>query len=196
MRKKLAEHFTIHYGQTFSDATSEDGTRKFGIAYRAGADVEAVYIPADGRGTLCFSSQYGCSLQCSFCHTGTMDKKKLRNLKVEEIVGQIMLAKHALRDFERLNAAPHACPHHVTQAITNLVAMGMGEPGYNWRAVKQAMRIVMDPDGISIGKRKITISTSGVVPIIHGSFGLQSLLNSSRSGVIITDLFCRGWRRA
>jgi 23S rRNA (adenine2503-C2)-methyltransferase len=95
-----------------------------------------------------------------------VDKKKLRNLKVDEIVGQIMLAKQRLGDFQRMTAAPHACPRHVTQAVTNLVAMGMGEPGYNWRAVKQAMRIVMDADGIGIGKRRITISTSGVVPII------------------------------
>jgi 23S rRNA (adenine2503-C2)-methyltransferase len=100
LREQLASKYGFAYGQVYADQTSVDGTRKWGLNYDRGAKIETVFIPEPDRGTLCFSSQFGCSLQCSFCHTGTMSKSTLRNLKVEEIVGQILHAKHAVGDYE------------------------------------------------------------------------------------------------
>ena len=125
-----------------------------------GHEVETVYIPEEGRGTLCVSSQVGCTLTCSFCHTGT--QRLVRNLTPAEIVGQVMLARDDLGEWP----APGRHPKDETRLLSNLVLMGMGEPLYNFEAVRDAMRIVMDPEGLSLSRRRITLSTSGVVPQI------------------------------
>jgi len=135
---------------------SVDGTQKWLLRFTDGEEVETVHIPEDDRGTLCVSSQVGCTLSCSFCHTGT--QRLVRNLTAEEIVGQVMIARDALGEWPS--------PQDDRQ-VTNLVLMGMGEPLYNYENVATALKIVMDPEGLSISRRKITLSTSGVVPIIR-----------------------------
>ncbi|WP_164660721.1 23S rRNA (adenine(2503)-C(2))-methyltransferase RlmN [Tropicibacter sp. Alg240-R139] len=158
-RADLAEKFVIEIPEVVSRQVSEDGTRKYLVRIAGGHEVEVVYIPEEGRGTLCVSSQVGCTLTCSFCHTGT--QKLVRNLTSAEIVGQIMMARDDLEEWP----VPGA-PKDETRLLSNIVLMGMGEPLYNFDNVRDAMKIAMDPEGISLSRRRITLSTSGVVPEI------------------------------
>ncbi|MBF9038036.1 23S rRNA (adenine(2503)-C(2))-methyltransferase RlmN [Rhodobacterales bacterium LSUCC0246] len=159
-RAKLAENFYIGLPEMVSRQISSDGTRKYLARIAGGHEVEVVYIPEEDRGTLCISSQVGCTLTCSFCHTGT--QKLVRNLTAAEIVGQIMMARDDLDDWPRPGEAYGERP----RLISNIVLMGMGEPLYNFEAVRNAMKIAMDGEGISLSRRRITLSTSGVVPEI------------------------------
>jgi 23S rRNA (adenine2503-C2)-methyltransferase len=158
-RALLAAHFVIELPQVVTRQISEDGTRKYLVRIAGGHEVEVVYIPETDRGTLCISSQVGCTLTCSFCHTGT--QKLVRNLTTAEIVGQVMLARDDLDEWP----VPGA-PKEEVRLISNIVLMGMGEPLYNFENVRDAMQIVMDGEGIALGRRRITLSTSGVVPEI------------------------------
>ena len=158
-RALLAEHFAVGLPQVVERHVSADGTRKYLVRITGGHEVETVYIPDEGRGTLCISSQVGCTLTCSFCHTGT--QRLVRNLTAGEIVGQILLARDDLDEWP----VPGA-PKDETRLLSNIVLMGMGEPLYNFEAVRDAMKIAMDPEGISLSRRRITLSTSGVVPEI------------------------------
>ncbi|MCV2887340.1 23S rRNA (adenine(2503)-C(2))-methyltransferase RlmN [Ruegeria aquimaris] len=158
-RAQLAEHFTIEIPEVVTRQVSEDGTRKYLVRIAGGHEVEVVYIPEEDRGTLCISSQVGCTLTCSFCHTGT--QKLVRNLTAAEIVGQIMMARDDLGEWP----VPGA-PKDETRLLSNIVLMGMGEPLYNFENVRDAMKIAMDPEGIQLSRRRITLSTSGVVPEI------------------------------
>lgn len=158
-RAQLAEKFVIEIPEVVSKQVSSDGTRKYLVRIAGGHEVEVVYIPEEGRGTLCVSSQVGCTLTCSFCHTGT--QKLVRNLTSGEIVGQIMMARDDLDEWP----VPGA-PKDETRLLSNIVLMGMGEPLYNFENVRDAMKIAMDPEGISLSRRRITLSTSGVVPEI------------------------------
>jgi len=158
-RALLAENFVIDLPQVVTRQTSFDGTRKYLVRIAGGHEVEVVYIPEEDRGTLCISSQVGCTLTCSFCHTGT--QKLVRNLTAAEIVGQVMLARDDLDEWPVQGA-----PKVETRLISNIVLMGMGEPLYNFENVRDAMKIVMDGEGIALGRRRITLSTSGVVPEI------------------------------
>ncbi len=158
-RVQLAEHFVIEIPEVVSKQVSTDGTRKYLVRIAGGHEVEVVYIPEENRGTLCVSSQVGCTLTCSFCHTGT--QKLVRNLTASEIVGQIMMARDDLDEWP----VPGA-PKDETRLLSNIVLMGMGEPLYNFENVRDAMKIAMDPEGISLSRRRITLSTSGVVPEI------------------------------
>ncbi|TCM77815.1 23S rRNA (adenine(2503)-C(2))-methyltransferase RlmN [Rhodovulum steppense] len=159
-RALLAGHFTIELPEMVARTVSADGTRKYLVRIAGGHEVEVVYIPEDGRGTLCISSQVGCTLTCTFCHTGT--QRLVRNLTAAEIVGQIMLARDDLGEWPAQGRAPK----DETRLISNLVLMGMGEPLYNFDAVRDAMKIAMDNEGISLSRRRITLSTSGIVPEI------------------------------
>ena len=159
-RALLAEHFEIAVPEVVTREVSSDGTRKYLVRIAGGHEVETVYIPEADRGTLCISSQVGCTLTCSFCHTGT--QKLVRNLTPGEIVGQIMLARDDLGEWPE----PGRNPHDETRLLSNIVLMGMGEPLYNFESVRDAMKIAMDPEGISLSRRRITLSTSGVVPEI------------------------------
>lgn len=158
-RALLAERFEIALPQVVTRQVSEDGTRKYLLRINGGHEVETVYIPEDGRGTLCVSSQVGCTLTCSFCHTGT--QKLVRNLTAGEIVGQLLVARDDLGEWPEPGA-----PKDETRLVSNLVLMGMGEPLYNFDNVRDAMRVVMDGEGLSLSRRRITLSTSGVVPEI------------------------------
>ena len=158
-RAQLDEHFEIAIPEMVSKQVSSDGTRKYLVRIAGGHEVEVVYIPEEGRGTLCISSQVGCTLTCSFCHTGT--QKLVRNLTAGEIVGQVMMARDDLEEWP----VPGA-PKDETRLLSNIVLMGMGEPLYNFENVRDAMKIAMDPEGISLSRRRITLSTSGVVPEI------------------------------
>ena len=158
-RAELAENFTIAIPEVVSKQVSTDGTRKYLVRIAGGREVEVVYIPEEGRGTLCVSSQVGCTLTCSFCHTGT--QKLVRNLTAGEIVGQIMVARDDLGEWPIPGT-----PKDETRLLSNIVLMGMGEPLYNFENVRDAMKIAMDPEGISLSRRRITLSTSGVVPEI------------------------------
>lgn len=158
-RALLAEHFEIRIPEVVSKQVSTDGTRKYLVRINGGHEVEVVYIPEDDRGTLCISSQVGCTLTCSFCHTGT--QKLVRNLTPAEIVGQVMMARDDLEEWPIPGA-----PKDETRLLSNIVLMGMGEPLYNFENVRDAMKIAMDPEGISLSRRRITLSTSGVVPEI------------------------------
>jgi 23S rRNA (adenine2503-C2)-methyltransferase len=160
-RADLAAHFDIALPEVVTRQISADGTRKYLIRIAGGHEVETVYIPEEGRGTLCVSSQVGCTLTCSFCHTGT--QKLVRNLTAAEIVGQVMLARDDLGEWpEPGQGTGEGGP----RLLSNIVLMGMGEPLYNFENVRDAMRIVMDGEGIALGRRRITLSTSGVVPEI------------------------------
>jgi len=159
-RSLLAENFVIEIPEIVAKQVSEDGTRKYLVRIAGGHEVETVYIPEEDRGTLCISSQVGCTLTCSFCHTGT--QKLVRNLTAAEIVGQVMLARDDLGEWPE----PGRAPKDETRLLSNIVLMGMGEPLYNFESVRDAMRIVMDGEGISLSRRRITLSTSGVVPEI------------------------------
>jgi 23S rRNA (adenine2503-C2)-methyltransferase len=164
MRRELERHFTAARPEVAAEQISNDGTRKWLLRLASGDsierahEVECVYIPETDRGTLCVSSQVGCTLNCSFCHTGT--QRLVRNLTAGEIVGQIMVARDRLNDW-----ADRDTPNG-GRLITNVVMMGMGEPLYNFEAVRDALLIVADNEGIGISRRRITLSTSGVVPNI------------------------------
>lgn len=158
-RAFLAERFEIALPEVVTRQVSDDGTRKYLLRIAGGHEVETVYIPEEGRGTLCVSSQVGCTLTCSFCHTGT--QKLVRNLTAGEIVGQLMVARDDLGEWPEPGA-----PKDETRLVSNLVLMGMGEPLYNFDNVRDAMRVVMDGEGLSLSRRRITLSTSGVVPEI------------------------------
>ncbi|HEY0115292.1 MAG TPA: 23S rRNA (adenine(2503)-C(2))-methyltransferase RlmN, partial [Allosphingosinicella sp.] len=151
----LAERFTIGRPQVVVEQVSTDGTRKWLLKTRDGHDFEMVFIPDADRGTLCVSSQVGCTLNCRFCHTGTM--RLVRNLDPSEIVGQVMLARDSLGEWP---SQPEG------RLLSNIVMMGMGEPLYNFENVRDALKIVMDGDGLALSKRRITLSTSGVVPMM------------------------------
>ncbi|MFZ5735433.1 MAG: 23S rRNA (adenine(2503)-C(2))-methyltransferase RlmN [Pseudomonadota bacterium] len=164
MRATLAAHVTVDRPEVVAEQISADGTRKWLLRLPSGGDgqkaheVECVYIPETDRGTLCVSSQVGCTLNCSFCHTGT--QRLVRNLTAGEIVGQVMVARDRLNDW-----IDRETPNG-NRLITNIVMMGMGEPLYNFDAVRDALLIVSDNEGIGISRRRITLSTSGVVPNI------------------------------
>jgi 23S rRNA (adenine2503-C2)-methyltransferase len=158
-RAMLADTFVIALPEVVTRQVSDDGTRKYLVRIAGGHEVEVVYIPETDRGTLCISSQVGCTLTCSFCHTGT--QKLVRNLTAAEIVGQIMVARDDLGEWPEQGA-----PKNETRLLSNIVLMGMGEPLYNFENVRDAMKIAMDPEGISLSRRRITLSTSGVVPEI------------------------------
>jgi 23S rRNA (adenine2503-C2)-methyltransferase len=160
-RKMLSENFVIERPELVTKLVSEDGTRKYLVRIAGGHEVEIVYIPEEGRGTLCVSSQVGCTLTCSFCHTGT--QKLVRNLTASEIVGQIMLARDDLDEWPEPGTGTG---DDGPRLLSNIVLMGMGEPLYNFENVRDAMKITMDGEGIALGRRRITLSTSGVVPEI------------------------------
>ncbi|QDL91745.1 23S rRNA (adenine(2503)-C(2))-methyltransferase RlmN [Paroceanicella profunda] len=159
LRAELAERYRIARPEIVTRQVSTDGTRKYLLRIEGGHEVEAVYIPEEDRGTLCISSQVGCTLTCSFCHTGT--QKLVRNLTAGEIVGQILVARDDLGEWPGSDGRPPE-----KRLLSNIVLMGMGEPLYNFEAVRDAMRIAMDGEGISLSRRRITLSTSGVVPEI------------------------------
>ncbi len=170
LRTKLDEHFTIARPEIIEEQISQDGTRKWLMRFPprgAGrpVDVETVYIPEEGRGTLCVSSQVGCTLTCSFCHTGT--QKLVRNLTPGEILDQLLVARERLGDFPEADTPDGAIVPAEGRKVTNIVMMGMGEPLYNFENVKQALLIASDGEGLSLSKRRITLSTSGVVPEIY-----------------------------
>ncbi|CAN5363694.1 23S rRNA (adenine(2503)-C(2))-methyltransferase RlmN [soil metagenome] len=180
MRLWMVERFVVGRPQVVEAQVSTDGTRKWLLRSDDGEDYEMVFIPDADRGTLCVSSQVGCTLNCRFCHTGTM--RLVRNLTPGEIVGQVMLARDALGEWPRGNmaavlngAANDAADEEDEDApqysadgrmLTNIVMMGMGEPLYNFENVRDALKIVMDGDGLALSKRRITLSTSGVVPMM------------------------------
>jgi 23S rRNA (adenine2503-C2)-methyltransferase len=154
---KLAEHFVIGRPEAAVVQTSTDNTRKFLFRFRDGQEAETVYIPEEDRGAVCISSQVGCTLSCRFCHTGT--QTLVRNLGPAEIVGQFMGARDSYNEWP----SPRG---ESPRLLSNIVLMGMGEPLYNYENVATAMRIVMDGEGIGISRRRITLSTSGVVPMM------------------------------
>ncbi len=170
LRARLAKDFTIDRPEISQELISGDGTRKWLLKLapeREGEnapEIETVYIPEETRGTLCISSQIGCTLNCSFCHTGT--QKLVRNLTAEEIVGQIMLARDQIGDWPNQEADNSEGLPEAERKITNIVLMGMGEPLYNLENLKTAMAIAYDSAGLGYSKRRITLSTSGVVPMI------------------------------
>jgi 23S rRNA (adenine2503-C2)-methyltransferase len=175
MRSLLAERFTLDRPEIVAEQVSTDGTRKWLIKLAAtgpfdrGAEIECVYIPEADRGTLCVSSQVGCTLACTFCHTGT--QKLVRNLTAAEIVAQVMVARDRLGDFPGGIAPTDGLvpAGEGVRAVSNIVFMGMGEPLYNFEAVRDAIGVLTDGEGLSLSKRRITVSTSGVVP------GLEAL---------------------
>ena len=160
LRADLAEHCVIEIPEVITRQVSEDGTRKYLVRIAGGHEVEVVYIPETDRGTLCISSQVGCTLTCSFCHTGT--QKLVRNLTSAEIIGQVMMARDDLDEWP----VPGTRSDDHARRLSNIVLMGMGEPLYNFENVRDAMKIAMDPEGIQLSRRRITLSTSGVVPEI------------------------------
>src|SRR5436305_4392428 len=153
-RTLLSERFTLERLEIVTEQISTDGTRKW-LLKSGGQEFETVFIPEPGRGTLCVSSQVGCTLNCRFCHTGT--QKLVRNLTAAEIVGQVLIARDALGDWPSTGE---------NRRLTNVVMMGMGEPLYNFENVKAALAIVVDGDGLALSKRRVTLSTAGVVPMI------------------------------
>jgi len=164
LRAELAANFSIERPKIVTEQVSLDGTRKWLLRLADGKEIETVYIPEEDRGTLCISSQVGCTLTCSFCHTGT--QKLVRNLTADEIVGQVVLARDRLGDWPGATAEdPRGLPK-AERKISNVVLMGMGEPLYNFANVRDACAIVADGEGLGLGKRRITLSTSGVAPEI------------------------------
>ncbi|ALA17538.1 23S rRNA (adenine(2503)-C2)-methyltransferase [Chelatococcus sp. CO-6] len=171
LRARLADAYTLARPEVVTEQVSRDGTRKWLMRmpstgpFDKGAEIECVYIPEVDRGTLCVSSQVGCTLNCSFCHTGT--QKLVRNLTSAEIVAQVMVARDRLGDWPDESPPEGAfVPSDGGRFVTNIVLMGMGEPLYNFDNVKAAMDVVCDNEGLGIGRRRITLSTSGVVPMI------------------------------
>jgi 23S rRNA (adenine2503-C2)-methyltransferase len=174
-RATLAERYVVGRPGVGRALTSIDGTRKWLLRFADGQEAECVHIPEEDRGTLCVSSQIGCTLTCTFCHTGT--QRLVRNLTAAEIVGQVMLARDALGEWPS--------PQDDRQ-LTNIVLMGMGEPLFNYENVAKALKIVMDHEGLSLSRRKITLSTSGVVPMIHRC-GEELAVNLAISLHAVTD---------
>ena len=160
-RAELEAHFVIEVPEVVTKQVSDDGTRKYLVKIAGGHEVEVVYIPETNRGTLCISSQVGCTLTCTFCHTGT--QKLVRNLTAGEIIGQVMVARDDLDEWPEPGASTADAPPRL---LSNIVLMGMGEPLYNFNNVRDAMKIAMDGEGIALSRRRITLSTSGVVPEI------------------------------
>lgn len=168
LRDTLDDAFQIARPEIVAEQKSSDGTMKWLLRLAPDDrgqrhEIETVYIPEEDRGTLCISSQVGCTLTCTFCHTGT--QRLVRNLTAEEIVGQIMLARDRIKDWPD-DLAANPSPPSSGRYITNVVLMGMGEPLYNFDNVKQAMELASDGEGLSLSRRRITLSTSGVVPEI------------------------------
>jgi 23S rRNA (adenine2503-C2)-methyltransferase len=155
-RERLAELFVIERPQVVTEQRSSDGTRKWLLRFGDGNEAETVNIPEEDRGSVCVSSQVGCTLTCSFCHTGT--QPLVRNLSPADIVGQFMVARDSYGEWPT--------PTETTRMLSNIVMMGMGEPLYNFDNVSTALRIVMDEQGIALSRRRITLSTSGIVPMI------------------------------
>ncbi len=153
VRTLLVARFIIGRPEITDAQYSEDGTRKYLVKFADGSEAECVYIPEEDRGTLCISSQVGCTLNCRFCHTGT--QRLVRNLTAGEIVGQLMIARDDLGEWPASTEG---------RKVTNIVMMGMGEPLYNFDHVKQALQILMDEEGVQLSRRRITLSTAGVVP--------------------------------
>ncbi|CAN7696197.1 23S rRNA (adenine(2503)-C(2))-methyltransferase RlmN [Bosea sp. LjRoot9] len=171
LRAALDERFTLDLPEVTAEQVSTDGTRKWLIRMAPtgprdrGAEIECVYIPEVDRGTLCVSSQVGCTLTCTFCHTGT--QRLVRNLTCEEIVAQLMVARDRLGDFPNRSKPDGAfVPNDGGRFVSNIVFMGMGEPLYNFDGVRDAIDVISDNEGLSLGRRRITVSTSGVVPQI------------------------------
>ena len=173
LRARLADHYTLARPEVVAAQVSSDGTRKW-LMWKApvdakdrGADIECVYIPESDRGTLCISSQVGCTLTCTFCHTGT--QRLVRNLTTQEIVSQLIVAREKLGDFPGLTPPTDGLipSGEGVRAVSNVVFMGMGEPLYNFDGVCDAVNVLGDGDGLSVSKRRITVSTSGVVPQIR-----------------------------
>jgi 23S rRNA (adenine2503-C2)-methyltransferase len=171
LRAKLADRFTLERPEVVVEQVSADGTRKWLIRLPADMpgerahEIECVYIPESDRGTLCVSSQVGCTLNCTFCHTGT--QRLVRNLTAAEIVNQVMIARDRLGEWPGASRPEGAIVPAGERAVSNIVFMGMGEPLYNFDNVKNAIETIVDGEGLSIGKRRITVSTSGVVPEIE-----------------------------
>ena len=157
LREKLAEVFEVRRPVVSNQQTSEDRTRKWLMKFGDGNEAETVYIPEEDRGAVCISSQVGCTLTCTFCHTGT--QKLVRNLTSDEIVGQFMVARDSYDEWPT--------PKDGGRMISNIVMMGMGEPLFNYDNVARALKIIMDGEGIALSKRRITLSTSGVVPMME-----------------------------
>ncbi len=155
LRAQLSDTFSLARPAIGREEKSNDGTRKWLLRFADGNEAETVFIPEEDRGALCVSSQVGCTLTCKFCHTGT--QRLVRDLSAGEIVGQLMTARDLYGEWP----APAS-----ERLITNIVVMGMGEPLFNFDNVLKALRIIMDPEGIAISKRRITLSTAGVVPMI------------------------------
>jgi len=174
-RAQLAQHYVVARPLESRAQLSNDGTRKWLLKFADGQEAECVHIPEEDRGTLCVSSQVGCTLTCKFCHTGT--QRLVRNLEAAEIVGQVMLARDALGEWP---SPPD------DRQITNIVLMGMGEPLYNYDNVAKAVKIIMDGEGLSVSKRKITLSTAGVVPMIERA-GAELGVNLAISLHAVTD---------
>ncbi|MEX2297616.1 MAG: 23S rRNA (adenine(2503)-C(2))-methyltransferase RlmN, partial [Dongiaceae bacterium] len=175
LRALLADRYVVGRPMVTVDRRSIDGTRKWLLKFDDQQEVECVHIPEEDRGALCVSSQVGCTLTCKFCHTGT--QRLVRNLSAAEIVGQVMLARDALGEWP---SPPDG------RQLSNIVMMGMGEPLYNYENVAKALRIVMDHEGIAISKRRITLSTAGVVPMIERA-GKELGVNLAISLHAVTD---------
>jgi 23S rRNA (adenine2503-C2)-methyltransferase len=171
LRAKLDEHFSLARPEVAVEQASTDGTRKWLIRLPADTpgerphEIETVYIPESDRGTLCVSSQVGCTLSCTFCHTGT--QRLVRNLTAAEIVAQLMVARDRLGEWPGMAPSEGTIVPAGERYVTNIVFMGMGEPLYNFDGVKEAVETIADGEGLSVGKRRITVSTSGVVPEIE-----------------------------
>lgn len=169
LRHKLTESYNVDHAEIVKEQVSTDGTRKWLLRFQsatgAPVEVETVYIPERDRGTLCVSSQVGCSLTCTFCHTGT--QKMVRNLTAGEILAQVRLARRQLGDFEGMEPDYEMIAPIEGRRVTNIVMMGMGEPLFNFDNVKQALLIALDQEGMGFSRRRVTLSTSGVVPAIY-----------------------------
>jgi 23S rRNA (adenine2503-C2)-methyltransferase len=176
MQQKLAERFVVARPEVTTVQTSTDGTRKWLFAFRDGQQVETVYIPDDERGAVCISTQVGCTLSCKFCHTGT--QRLTRNLGAAEIVGQFMAGRDSYGEWPS--------PKDEPRYLSNIVVMGMGEPMYNYENTAKALRIIMDGEGIGLSRRRITLSTSGVVPMMDRC-GAELNVNLAVSLHAVTD---------
>lgn len=172
LRAALADRFTLARPEVVTEQVSCDGTRKWLLRFAPldaqdkGAEAECVYIPEEDRGTLCVSSQVGCTLSCTFCHTG--QQRLVRNLTAQEIIGQLLIARERLGDFPGMELPRNGLvPSEGSRAVSNIVFMGMGEPLYNLENVRKAVAVIADGDGLAISKRRITVSTAGVVPRIE-----------------------------
>jgi 23S rRNA (adenine2503-C2)-methyltransferase len=171
LREKLEESYTIQRPTIILEQKSQDGTIKYLLALHDGKEIETVYIPSIKRGTLCISSQVGCNMGCTFCHTGT--QKMVRNLTADEVIGQVMLVKDILNDFGNIQHPENddededdvvGNPH--LRSVSNVVYMGMGEPLQNYKEVVKSIRILNSGEGLAISRRKITVSTCGIIPNI------------------------------